>query len=121
MSLYAEANEGDELLKMMHTVTKTASAATPQVAAGDAIRYAYKQACGKDGITVNPVACIMVCCGGMAMAVGEEGLEQNCTRDLGQLEGLPMHVTIGVTAFGEQDAGDHANLSVGMLVLTLSE
>lgn len=134
VSLFAEAREGDELRKMSHVarpnpnvpewarnVQKTPEIdpetgnITPQAAAGDAIRYSYERACAQND--VKPVACLMVYCGGMAMAVGEKGLEKNCVLDLQQIEGLPWHSTIGFTAFGEQHAGDHFNISVGMLVL----
>ncbi|CAN8064935.1 unnamed protein product [Agarophyton chilense] len=105
VGLFAEVNEGDKL-----TVMRKMGGADSATAASIGLEHVYKEAMNQGGLT-NPKAGILIYCGGLSIAVGDE-----LNKSLEPIKGKAA--MLGMTAFGEQGqvAGRnlHSNLAIGM-------
>jgi hypothetical protein len=117
VSFFAEAKVGDTLIAMENTDGRCSAGA-----AGWAIRSAF-EAAKKNGGLRHPSCCMLVYCGGLAIAVGD-ALADNMRDDFAD---IAPKSAIGLMAYGEQgplrsNLGDyssnhHCNLAVSMLLL----
>jgi hypothetical protein len=117
VSFFAEAKVGDTLIVMENTDGRCSAGA-----AGWAIRSAFESAKTNGGLR-NPSCCLLVYCGGLAIAVGD-GLADNMRDDFAS---IAPKSAIGLTAYGEQgplrsslgdySSNQHCNLAISMLLL----